>query len=113
MRLVQFLSRDRNRQVGLVQQDGAALTILRDTARVYDLALEAWEKRVKLEEIVRERLSDQAEDYAAVVADRRLLPPLDHPDPAHCYISGTGLTHLGSAQARDEMHVKHDIPAAE
>ncbi len=33
-----------------------------------------------------------------------ILPPLDHPDPAHCIISGTGLTHLGSAQQRNEMH---------
>jgi hypothetical protein len=113
MRLVQFLSRDANRQVGLVQQDSAVLTILRDAARVYNLVLEAWEQHVQLEEIVRERQSDQVEDYAAVVAERRLLPPLDHPDPAHCYVSGTGLTHLGSAQARDKMHVKPDIPAAE
>ena len=32
------------------------------------------------------------------------MPPLDHPDPTHCLISGTGLTHLGSASARDKMH---------
>jgi hypothetical protein len=32
---------------------------------------------------------------------------LDHEDPAHCLISGTGLTHLGSAAARDKMH-QHD-----
>ena len=30
----------------------------------------------------------------------RLLVPLDHPDPAHCLVTDTGLTHLGSAQAR-------------
>lgn len=35
----------------------------------------------------------------------RLLPPLDHPDPAHCLVSGTGLTHLGSASQRDQMHL--------
>jgi hypothetical protein len=35
----------------------------------------------------------------------RLLPPLDHPDePARCIVSGTGLTHLGSAQDRNAMH---------
>jgi hypothetical protein len=32
--------------------------------------------------------------------------PLQHPDPAHCLVSGTGLTHLGSAAARDAMHQK-------
>jgi hypothetical protein len=33
-----------------------------------------------------------------------ILPPIDHPDPAHLMISGTGLTHLGSAEGRDKMH---------
>ena len=30
-------------------------------------------------------------DYQALVDERRLLPPIDHPDPAHLVISGTGL----------------------
>jgi hypothetical protein len=33
-----------------------------------------------------------------------LLPPIDHADPAHLLLSGTGLTHLGSAEERDRMH---------
>lgn len=33
-----------------------------------------------------------------------LLAPIDHPDPAHLLVSGTGLTHLGSAEGRDAMH---------
>jgi hypothetical protein len=33
-----------------------------------------------------------------------LLPPIDHDDPAHLLVSGTGLTHLGSAEGRDKMH---------
>jgi hypothetical protein len=33
-----------------------------------------------------------------------LLGPIDHPDPAHLVVSGTGLTHLGSAEGRDAMH---------
>ena len=41
-----------------------------------------------------------------------MLPPLDHPDPAHLYVTGTGLTHLGSASARDAMH-KSDQQAVE
>lgn len=31
-------------------------------------------------------------------------PPLDHPDPHRVLITGTGLTHLGSVQSRDQMH---------
>jgi hypothetical protein len=51
-------------------------------------------------------LDGTTDDYSEVAGERRLLLPLDHPDPAHCYVSGTGLDHLGSAQARDAMHTK-------
>ena len=35
---------------------------------------------------------------------RRVLNPIDHKDPAHLIVTGTGLTHLGSAEGRDKMH---------
>jgi len=38
----------------------------------------------------------------------RLTAPVDHPEPAHCLVSGTGLTHLGSAAHRQAMHGKDD-----
>jgi hypothetical protein len=38
------------------------------------------------------------------LADVEWLGPIDHPDPAHLIVSGTGLTHLGSAESRDAMH---------
>ena len=34
----------------------------------------------------------------------RILVPLNHPDPYHTWITGTGLTHLGSAVSRNKMH---------
>lgn len=37
-----------------------------------------------------------------------LLPPVDHPNPAHCIVAGTGLTHLGSTSQRDKMHKGDD-----
>lgn len=43
-------------------------------------------------------------DLDAALAEGRMLLPLDHPDPAHLHLTGTGLTHLGSASARDAMH---------
>lgn len=39
-----------------------------------------------------------------LLADHHLLPPVTHPDPTHLHGTGTGLTHLGSAAARDKMH---------
>jgi hypothetical protein len=43
-------------------------------------------------------------DLAAELAAGRLLAPIDHNDPAHLLMTGTGLTHLGSAEGRDKMH---------
>ncbi len=43
-------------------------------------------------------------DLAGLLAAGRLDCPLRHPDPAHMHITGTGLTHTGSANTRDAMH---------
>jgi len=43
-------------------------------------------------------------DLELAQAEGRLLAPIDHADAAHLYLSGTGLTHLGSAASRDRMH---------
>jgi hypothetical protein len=108
LRLVQFLDEDGNRRVAKVDASGSQLQVLADTARIYDLALEAGRTGATLEAIVTSRLGDEWVDYDSLIATRRLLPPLDHPDPAHCLVTGTGLTHLGSAQARDAMHTNAD-----
>lgn len=106
MRLVQFRAQNGSRNVGLVSEDGLSLQILRETTYIYDLALEAGETGLKLEQIVQAGLGEETVSYDQLVAENRLLPPLDHPDPAHCYITGTGLNHLGSAQSRNAMHAK-------
>lgn len=106
MRLVQFKTPAGMRQVGLAGEDSISLQVVRGATRIYDLALEAHQLGVVLEQLVNDRLSGDMVDYERVMAENRLLPPLDHPDPAHCYVSGTGLNHLGSAQARDAMHAK-------
>ncbi|WP_207100036.1 AraD1 family protein [Paracoccus shandongensis] len=49
-----------------------------------------------------------AVDLAAALAQGRILLPLDHDDPAHLHLTGTGLTHLGSAATRNSMHAKSD-----
>jgi hypothetical protein len=44
----------------------------------------------------------------------RILAPIDHPDPARVFLTGTDLTHLGSADARDRMHAKaHSADASD
>lgn len=106
MRLVQFKALDGTRRVGRVTVDGQRLQIIRNALRVYDLALAADARGMALADLVAEQVGEENVDYNQVIADNRLLVPLDQPDPAHCIISGTGLDHLGSAQARDSMHAK-------
>jgi hypothetical protein len=108
MRLVQFVSVDGARRVGLVSEDGLSLRVLGTATSVYELALQASRSTLGLESLVRKLLSDDIVDYDRVASENRLLPPLDHPDPAHCCVTGTGLNHLGSAMARDAMHAKLD-----
>jgi hypothetical protein len=45
-----------------------------------------------------------AVDLAAEFAAGNIISPIDHVDPAHLVMAGTGLTHLGSAEGRDKMH---------
>lgn len=41
-----------------------------------------------------------------------IRPPIDHIDPYRVLITGTGLTHLGSMQSRDQMHAGIKVEAA-
>ncbi len=67
---------------------------------VHALASAALAQGMSLAEAAERSRSGRYLDLAGV----RLLPPIDHPDPAHLYLTGTGLTHLGSAASRDRMH---------
>lgn len=71
---------------------------------VHELARLALDGRATLEDCIRQRLSDERVDLAQAEKDGLLLAPIDHPDNAHLMLSGTGLTHLGSAETRDRMH---------
>ncbi len=104
MRLVQFRSAGDGRRVGRVTGDGRMVEALRGVASVYELARSALRDGRRLADLAAAASGDQPIELAELLADHRLLPPLDHPDPAHCLITGTGLTHIGSAQARDAMH---------
>jgi hypothetical protein len=102
MRLLQFIDAGRVR-VARVNDDGAVAPLARFET-TYQLARKALTERRKLGELVNAEPTDEPVSYADLLRDGRLLPPLTHPDPAHCLVSGTGLTHLGSAAARDSMH---------
>jgi hypothetical protein len=102
MGLVQFELRSGERRVGVVE--GGQVREVQSALTVRDLALAAIEAGVNLQQQVQSLGLGASHDYAELLAEHRILPPLDHPDLAHVLVSGTGLTHLGSASARDKMH---------
>jgi len=113
VRVVQFSGRDGARRVGVVSDDGNVLQVVRGAQRVFDLALDAIRSGTSLEKAITQRLSDDSENYADVIAEKRVFVPFDHPDPYHHLVTGTGLSHLGSAAARDAMHSKLQAAEAE
>lgn len=95
-------------KIAVVVRDGSEAAILRGTESTYALAMEAATTRRPVAALVAERGLGEAVDLASLLAAGRVTLPISHPDPAHMHLTGTGLTHLGSASARDAMHAKLD-----
>ena len=95
--LLQF-SDAAGRGVAFLNEEGQAFRVT-GAGSTLELAGEALSKGVGLADLAKTRLGAPI-DLASV----RLLAPIDHPDPAHLVLTGTGLTHLGSAEGRDKMH---------
>ena len=113
MRIVQFETQA-GRHLGVVVDDSvyditalqpaiARLTDAFDLAQLSGLTLTAY----------LQPLADAAEvkhSYPELLHNRDLdagpvlRPPLDHADPHRVLVTGTGLTHLGGMQSRDQMH---------
>ena len=92
--------------VQVVARHGAVARVVSGAGSVYDLALAAVAAGRGLAQEVALRGLGDVVDLAEAARDGRLLLPVSHPDPAHLHMTGTGLTHLGSASARDAMHAK-------
>lgn len=103
LRLVQVLMRDGRRAVAAVHA-GSEARLVNRTDSTWSLAGAAIAKGMTLEQEVIDRGYGEIIELAAAERERRLLAPIDHPDSAHLYLTGTGLTHLGSAEGRDKMH---------
>lgn len=101
-RLLQHRDSEGVRSVIAARDDRA--TLVPGVASVRELALDAIAKGQTLAEAVAARGEGAEIDLAAELAAGRLLAPIDHEDSAHLVMTGTGLTHLGSAEGRDKMH---------
>lgn len=115
MRVVQFFIPEQGRRVGIVRDTMVIdLTATHSKlTRIYDVFQDAQKKKTSLNK----RLTNLStapntaqypyEDLLQAIPGGRLpyiLPPIDHPDPHHLFVTGTGLTHTGSMQSRDQMH---------
>jgi hypothetical protein len=107
MRLIQVRSAEGKRRVGRIEDDRVVL--LDAPASIYDLVQRTLESGASLLETIDGCAGSESIEYDVVYAGEsgwRILPPIDHPlEPARCMVSGTGLTHMGSAQKRQGMHV--------
>jgi hypothetical protein len=88
--------------------DEPRLHVVDGFTSVFDLVQAAIAAGAPLADLVRKRAAVESLEYDAIYAGRsewRLMTPIDHPhEPARCLVSGTGLTHLGSAAQRQQMH---------
>ncbi len=112
MRLVQIRNQNGERRVGVAEN--GTMQLLDGVDSVYALVQEAFSAGKRLAECVEARISRHTLSYDDIYGGRsdwRILPAVDHPDePARCIVSGTGLTHVKSAQNRQAMHKSSDTP---
>ncbi|HEX4284802.1 MAG TPA: AraD1 family protein [Terracidiphilus sp.] len=106
MHLVQVATRSQ-RRVAVVREPD--LVLLREVDSVLALASRALAEGHKLSDVVEPLLSNEVLSYDDVYERKspwKLLAPIDFPgEPQRMLVSGTGLTHLGSARDRQAMHV--------
>jgi len=102
MRLAQIVD-DNDKRAVVVTARGES-RLVRGVRTMRDLAAEALAEGATLRKVVADRGVGKPVNLAAALKEKRVLIPLDHDDPAHVFVAGTGLTHLGSAEGRDRMH---------
>ena len=107
-RLVQ-IQNGPHRRVALVEEPHLRL-LAPEFASIHALASAALAAGATLSAMAARHATAETLGYDAVYGGTspwRLLSPADHPtEVARCTITGTGLTHLGSAQDRAAMHAK-------
>jgi hypothetical protein len=98
------------RCVAVVQEP--SVRVLHGFDSILALAADAIQSNTPLTSLIQNNATDRLFDYDPIYrgqSEWRLLPAIDHPlEAARCLVSGTGLTHLGSAKNRNAMHEAND-----
>jgi len=107
LRVVQ-IQNGKSRRVAVV--DEPSLRLVDGFDSIYGYCQTAMATGRPMSEMIRHGVGKDRLDYDAVYSGQsewRLMVPLDYPDgPAGTLVSGTGLTHFGSARDRQAMHTK-------
>jgi hypothetical protein len=112
LRLVQILGASGERIVAA--DDGSTARRVTGATTVLSLAQAAIDSKSTLAAMIAAAGQGEEIDLDGALRGGRILAPVDHPDPARVFLTGTGLTHLGSADARDRMHAKaHSADASD
>jgi hypothetical protein len=113
LRLIQMLDPGGTRIVAAARAGTTARRVQGATS-VYTLASEAVSANMTLSALLDKRGYGEEIDLTEALRHKRILAPVDHSDSARVLLTGTGLTHLGSADARDRMHAKaHSADASD
>ncbi len=96
-----------------VREPGGTAKAVNNAGSVYALAMEAANGGKPLASVIEAHGLGEAVDLDKAYDEGRFLAPMTHPDAAHLHLTGTGLTHLGSAATRDSMHKKTSEAAEE
>lgn len=89
---------------GIICRQGEAARLVPGFNSTYELAKAAIAAGTTVAALIEKQGQGDTVDLVALAAEGKLDCPVRHPDPAHMYLTGTGLTHTGSASARDNMH---------
>jgi hypothetical protein len=104
-RIVQLSHPQHGRRIGVVAEPH--LRLLSGCSTVYELAQSATASKQPLSVVLERTDGNDSVKYDEIYAGRsdwKLLPPIDHPEPSRCFVTGTGLTHKASAENRQSMH---------
>lgn len=115
MRLVQFSRSETEVGLGIVSGDTVldVTSVRPELTRVivaFQEARRAGQSLIDFLTSIQKNDSPPRIDYPTLLANRRLdegpvlRVPVDHPDIHRVLITGTGLTHTGSMESRDQMH---------
>ncbi len=108
MRLTQLVDDHGKRALAVTARGESRL--VKGSRTTLDLARQAIELSIPIRRLIADRGLGKPVDLERALKERRVLPPIDHKDPAHVVVSGTGLTHLGSAHGIGQFSGLGQIP---